>query len=167
MESIIHLSKRKFIMQWYALMTNPRAEKKVASLLEQHQIIHYLPLHKCPRKWSDRIKIVEMPLFPSYIFVKVEAKNLSPLLFLKGVLRVVYYCGKPATIRETEIKAIESFLAKAEKKPICIGDEVLITHGILTNQKGRIQTIKNKTLVLELEQLGMRVSVRLGEVVVG
>jgi transcription antitermination factor NusG len=60
------------VKNWYALYTKPRWEKKIHKLLQQKGIESYCPLNKVRRKWSDRIKVVEEPLFKSYIFVRVE-----------------------------------------------------------------------------------------------
>ena len=58
--------------KWYAVYTKPRWEKKVNSLLLQKGIEVYCPLNKVRRKWSDRIKTIEEPLFKSYVFVKIK-----------------------------------------------------------------------------------------------
>src|SRR5688572_31880878 len=94
---------------WYAVYTKPRWEKKVFKLLQKKEIISYCPLNKVSRKWSDRIKIVEEPLFKSYVFVHVTEDFLPQVRFVDGVLNYVYWQGKPARIKNEEIEVIQKF----------------------------------------------------------
>jgi transcription antitermination factor NusG len=149
---------------WYVLYTQPRAEKKVNERLQALVDECYLPLHKSPRVWSDRVKIVDKPLFSSYIFVRCSEPALYPLLQVSGVVRIVYYCGKPAVIRPKEIAGIKSFLEKAAHRELCVGDEVEILSGAFKNVSGEIRGIKKKYLSLTIEQIGITVSVDLANV---
>ncbi len=152
---------------WYALYTSPRAEKQVKDRLEREGVEVYLPLHLSPRKWSDRIKMVEVPLFNSYIFVKIEESRLRELLKVYGVSRIVYYSGKPAVVQHKEIEQIRLFLEKAAEKELSmgIGDEVMIACGPLKEMSGKIQRVGKRFLILQLEQLGVSVSVDLTQVI--
>jgi len=149
---------------WYALYTQPRAEKKVHERLQAIVDECYLPLHKAPRAWSDRIKIIDKPLYSSYIFVRCCEFELFSLLQVSGVVRVVYYCGKPAVIRPQEIAEIKSFLKKADHRELYVGDEVEILSGLLKHVSGKIRKIKNKVISLTIEQIGITVSVDLSQV---
>lgn len=154
-------------MNWYVLYTTPRAEKRVAQRLAKAGIETFLPLHLSPRRWSDRIKYVEVPLFSSYIFVHTDDSILRTLIKIQGVSRIVFYEGKPAIIRPKEIAAIQSFLEKAQKKEISftINDEVLIACGPLKDISGKIKKIGKKYILLHLEQLGITVNVAVDQVV--
>ncbi len=152
---------------WYALYTSPRAEKKVLERLQalgNDDIVCYLPLHRTPRVWSDRVKIVEVPLFNSYLFVKCPEHLLRGFTGIYGVVRVVYYNGRPAIIRPGEIEAIREFLRIAENQPLCIGEEVEILTGAMKHVPGIIRKIKKNYLVLYLERLGATVSVKINDV---
>ena len=149
---------------WYALYTKPRAEKKVNERLQAMGMECYLPLHRGPRVWSDRIKMVDIPLFSSYIFVYCAESELRSLLYVNGVLRIVYYCGKPAVIRQKEIQAIRLFLEQAANRELCIGEEVEILCGALKRISGKIRKIKKKFMVLFIEQIGATVSVDISNV---
>jgi transcription antitermination factor NusG len=92
--------------KWYALYTKPRWEKKVDKALQQKGIEAYCPLNRVKRKWSDRIKTIEEPLFKSYVFVKVEEKDRTEVRYVDGVLNYVYWNGKPAVIKEEEIMSM-------------------------------------------------------------
>ncbi|GAB1416559.1 hypothetical protein MASR2M117_19650 [Paludibacter sp.] len=155
--------------KWYVLYTSPRAEKQVLQRLLDENIESFLPLHLSPRRWSDRIKLVETPLFSSYIFVYTIHHRLFDLVRLPGISRVIYFEGKPAVIREREIKAIRQFLEIANGKAykIELDDEVRVSVGALKNTVGKVIKIKKKYAVLLLNELGLQAQVRLDELVKG
>ena len=150
--------------QWYVLYTQPRAEKRVNERLQPLVEECYLPLHKSPSVWSDRVKIINKPLFSSYIFVRCNESELYTLLRITGVVRIVFYCGKPAVIRPKEIAEIKSFLEKAANRKLCVGDEVEILSGSFKHVSGKIKEVKKKVLSLTIEQIGITVSVDLANV---
>jgi transcription antitermination factor NusG len=150
--------------RWHALYTSPRAEKRVRDRLLERMVETYLPLHRCTRVWSDRIKIIEEPLFRSYIFVHCHESELYDLVRIRGVVRVIYYCGRPAVVRASEILAIKEFLELAVELPLSEGEEVEILTGALKHVPGKIRRIRKNRLELYIEELGCRVSVDLGSV---
>ena len=154
-------SERKLDLKykWYTLYTKPRFEKSVKKVLELNGVECYLPLHRTPRVWSDRVKLVDMPLFSSYIFVKCKESEIRSFVRTKGVVRVVFYNGKPAVIREQEIEAMKLFIEAAAGKVLCPGDEVEILAGSLKNKSGKIVKVKKKYLILCVEQLAATVCV--------
>ena len=89
--------------KWFALYTKPRWEKKVNQLLIDKGVECYCPLNKVKRKWSDRTKTLEEPLFKSYVFVKVTEEERTKVRLTNGVVNFVYWNGKPAIVREKEI----------------------------------------------------------------
>ncbi|MDR0348360.1 MAG: UpxY family transcription antiterminator [Tannerella sp.] len=147
--------------EWYVLYTSPRAEKKVKERLDELNVTTYLPLHLAPSVWSDRIKMVEKPLFSSYLFVWCKEYELYALLRVYGVAQIVRYAGKPAVIRQREIDAIRRFLEEAAEHPLCEGEEVEILTGALKKISGKVRRIKKKYLLLYIEQLGATVAVDL------
>ena len=151
-------------IHWYVLYTQPRAEKKVNERIQALVHTCYLPLHKTPRVWSDRIKIIDKPLFSSYIFVRCREHELYPLLQVSGVVRIVYYCGKPAVISPKEIASIKTFLEKAANRELCVGDEVEILSGSLKHVCGKVRDINKKFLSLTIKQIGITVMVNLTSV---
>ena len=100
--------------KWLAVYTRPRWEKKVNQLLKEKGVESYCPLNKVRRKWSDRVKIVEEPLFKSYVFVKVNEADRAAVRMTAGAINFVYWGGKPAIIKEKEIAAIRKFLDEYE-----------------------------------------------------
>jgi transcription antitermination factor NusG len=149
---------------WYVLYTKPRAEKQVNERLRAMPVESYLPLHRTPSVWSDRVKMVDKPLFSSYIFVRCCETELRSLLYVNGVVRIVYYCGRPAVIRQKEIDTIGSFLEQAANHALCVGEEVEIISGALKRVSGKIRKNKKNYLLLYIEQIGATVSVNLSNV---
>ncbi|MCC8153350.1 MAG: UpxY family transcription antiterminator [Tannerellaceae bacterium] len=151
---------KQALVNWYALYTSPRAEKQVEERLKAKGLTCYLPLHRTPRKWSDRIKIVEVPLFNSYIFVQCEEHVLRELFRVYGVVKAVYHDGKPAVIRPKEIEEIKRFLELAQNHELSVGEEVEILLGDLKNCAGKVKTISKKYIGLYLESLDAMVVVK-------
>ena len=155
---------RRQPVNWYALYTTPRAEKRVFERLMDEGVTSYLPLHTTPRVWSDRIKMVDMPLFSSYVFVKCKGFELFKYLKINGVVRIVFYDGKPAVIRQSEIEAMIEFLEAAKGKTLATGDEVEILVGSMKKRAGKIIKIKKKYLYLRIDQLAATVCVNIENV---
>jgi transcription antitermination factor NusG len=86
----------------------------VNGLLTNKGIESYCPLNKVRRQWSDRIKVVEEPLFKSYVFVRVSEESRTDVRMTDGVINFVYWDGKPALIKDREIQAIKLFLDEHE-----------------------------------------------------
>jgi transcription antitermination factor NusG len=144
---------------WYAVYTKPRWEKKVAALLTRENVENYCPLNRVQRQWSDRKKIVLEPLFTSYVFVRVSELEHTQLKKTDGIINMVYWLGKPAVIRDSEISMIKSFLdeysnVKLEKTPININDRVRIVSGPLMDMEGQVLVLKNKSVKIILPSLG-------------
>ena len=145
--------------KWLAVYTKPRWEKKVNKLLQEKGVESYCPLNKIRRKWSDRIKTVEEPLFKSYVFVKVNELDRTSVRMTNGVINFVYWDGKPAVIKEKEIIAIRRFLDEYENVEVQpmdlkINQRVLITGGPLMDQAGKIIALHSKIAKVAIDSLG-------------
>lgn len=153
--------------KWFALYTKSRSEKKAHKLLVEKGIETYLPLEKKLKIWSDRKKWVEEPFIRSYIFVKVEEHQLQESLNTPGVVTVIRFEGKPASIREDQIKMIESVLNSEEDYEISTenfepGEKVEVTHGSLKGFLGELVHHLNKYKVLiRIESINQNILVRL------
>ena len=128
-------------------------------LLTEKGFESYCPLNKVRRKWSDRIKIVEEPLFKSYVFVKVDDDDRTNVRMTNGAINFVYWEGKPAVIREKEIIAIKRFLNEYENveaipADLKVNQRVRITNGTLMDQEGKVLDIRHKTARVAIDSLG-------------
>lgn len=145
--------------KWLAIYTRPRWEKKVNLLLQEKGIESYCPLNKVRRKWSDRYKIIEEPLFKSYVFVKVNEDERKAVRLTNGAMNFVYWNGKPAVIKEKEIAAIRRFLdeyenVEARQVEVKLNQRVRITNGTLMDQQGTVLDVRKKTVKVAIDSLG-------------
>lgn len=145
--------------KWLAVYTRPRWEKKVNQLLTEKGVESYCPLNKVKRKWSDRVKVVEEPLFKSYVFVKVSEADRSKVRMTQGAINFIYWNGKPAVIKEKEITTIKRFLDEyehVEARPVQlkVNQRVRVTNGTLMDQEGKVLDIRRKTARVAIDSLG-------------
>jgi len=150
------------IRRWYAIYTRPRWEKKVHALLEEKGIESYCPLNKVRKKWSDRYKIVNEPLFKSYVFVRIAEKDKTDVRLVAGVMNFVYWLGRPAVIKEEDILKIRKFLNDHESvavesvKGTRPGDRVIINAGIFMDREGIVLEAGKKKVEVQFDSLGCR-----------
>jgi transcription antitermination factor NusG len=145
--------------KWLAVYSRPRWEKKVSQLLTEKGFESYCPLNKVRRKWSDRVKLVEEPLFKSYVFVKVSDADRSKVRMTSGVINFVYWEGKPALIKEKEINAIKRFLNEYENVEVQptalhVSQRVKITGGPLMDHEGKVMDLRHKMVKVAIDSLG-------------
>jgi transcription antitermination factor NusG len=131
----------------------------VNKLLVEKGIETYCPLNKVRRKWSDRIKIVEEPLFKSYVFVKVHDGERTTVRMTAGVINFIYWDKKPAIIKEKEINAIKRFLndyENVEVHPlqIRVNERVRVIGGPLMDQEGKVVDLRHKAVKVAIDSLG-------------
>ena len=154
---------------WYAVYTQPRWEKKVAEMLTKRGIENYCPLNKVYRKWSDRMKMVELPLFSSYVFVHINLqKEQLEIRKTPGVLNFVYWLGKPAVIKDAEITVIRRFLNEYENveaipagEAILPGSKVVVTGGLMMGEAAEVLDLDNKMAEVLIESIGFRLRAKI------
>lgn len=152
--------------KWYALYTKPRWEKKVYNGLSRKNIEAYCPLNRVKRKWSDRIKTIEEPLFKSYVFVKASELEKTDVRFVDGVLNFVYWNGKPAVVKEEEIIEIKKFLSEYDDVQVSNidinpADQVMLTTGVMMGATGRVLRVLSKNQVeVYIDSLGFKITAR-------
>src|SRR5690242_6904198 len=93
---------------WYALQTRSRYEHFAAAHLRSKGYEPFLPVYTCRRRWADRIKNIELPLFPGYIFCRFNLLNRLPILITPGVIQVVGSGKNSLPIEDAEIAAIQA-----------------------------------------------------------
>ena len=153
---MIHQDKK-----WYAIYTKPRWEKKVDGVLLRKEIESWCPLQKVERQWSDRKKIIEDPLFKSYVFVRIGESERVKVLMTDGVLNFVHYLGKPAVIKDEEIAMIKKYLSEEDAKIEIISSEgfkentkVKVNHGVFMDNDGIVLRGGKKKVYVQLQSLG-------------
>ena len=146
-------------MNWYVIYTKPKWEKKVAEQLAEAGIDCYCPLITQIRQWSDRKKKVEVPLFNSYVFVQLDESERNSVFQSAGVVRYLFWLGKPAIVRHEEIEVIKKWINATDAADIMvdrykIGDAIQLESGPFSAQKAIVQEVTNTYYVLVLESLG-------------
>jgi len=144
---------------WYAIYTRPRFEKKVADALTGIGIENYCPLNKVVKQWSDRKKVIEEPLFTSYVFVRANIKQHLQIRKVFGVINFVYWLNKPAVIPDSEIDTVKQFLKecsniKLEKANFKPNDPIRITAGSFMDLEGKVTQVNKKSVKVLLPTLG-------------
>ncbi len=157
------LSMTETTLNWYAVNTRPRWEKKVAQILNTKGIENYCPLNKVIKQWSDRKKIVLEPIFRCYVFVKVEEQKKWDLKRIDGILNYVYWLGKPAKIKEQEINTIKKFLHEfsdvaVEQIGLQVNKRVRIRQGVLMNYEGILLELSGSRAFVRIESMGIQLS---------
>jgi transcription antitermination factor NusG len=143
---------------WFALQVRSRWEAATADLLRGKGLESLLPTYTSKRKWSDRVKIVESPLFPGYVFCRFDIHNRLPVLITPGVISVVGRGKTPIPVDDAEILSIQAAVGSGihlEPWPyveigerVCIKQDVLDgMEGILTSFKGSHRVIISVTLL--------------------
>lgn len=148
-------------LSWYALYTKPRWEKKVDERLLLRNIQSWCPLQKVERQWSDRKKVIDEPIFKSYVFVHMNLEDRLIVLQTDGVLNFVHHEGKPAIVRDEEIEIIKSYLLIKNTKistfsydSLSADMKVKIQAGVFMDNTGTIMRATNKKAFVRLESLG-------------
>lgn len=145
---------------WYAVCTRPRFEKKTRVFLEREEIPNWLPLQRSQRQWSDRKRIIDAPVFNSYIFVHITENEFYRTLNTYGVSRFVYYNGKPAVVPDRDIDFLRRVFDEGyevEARPIAFqpGMRVRITRGPFAGREGILVAEGNRQRFrVDLKQIG-------------
>ena len=151
-------------MKWLVLHTRPNVELKVAKNINELGIKAYCPSYKQVKQYSDRKKKVERPLLPSYVLVYINEKDRGLVFHVPGVLRYVFWLGKPAEVRTEEIELLQQNLSGTYSKVLVQslkkGDNYTIASGPLKGHEGKVLNIFNNKLRLELPNLGVLVTLQ-------
>lgn len=146
-------------MNWFVVYTKPKWEKKVAEKLNQIGIECYCPLITQVKQWSDRKKKIEVPLFNSYVFVHLANTDRNSVFQIAGVVRYLFWLGKPAIVRDEEINIIKTNLkapniSDVSVSTIQVGDRIKLDSGVFSNQNAIVQEVSKTHYILVLESLG-------------
>jgi transcriptional antiterminator RfaH len=163
----------KTMLKWFPLYTAPRSEKKVFRRIVELKYEAYLPLVKTLHQWSDRKKWVEVPMFSSYVFVRIDFRDHHKVLQVPGAVRFIYFSGEAASVPDHQVEWLvrineNRFRVEVTQQKFDKGQDVEITEGPfkgligeMVSRKGqhlflvRINGI-NYNLLLEIEQNKLR-----------
>lgn len=148
--------------KWHVIYTKSKWEKKTADVLMQHGVESWCPVQKKERQWSDRKKIIEEPLFRSYVFVKISQTERVKVQETNGVVNFLYFEKKPAIIRDNEIDAIKKYLGMANSSIKIVNlanippqTKVAINQGLFMGQRGEVIKASKKTVFVQLESMNL------------
>jgi len=151
---------------WFAILARAGREKNATLLLENAGYECYLPLVKLTRHWSDRMMEIEQPLFPGYLFCRMNPSNRLPILMTPGVIQIVGVGKAPIPVEEAEIIAIQragkSGLSIMPWPYLQVGHVARIENGPLRGMEGIVVKIKSGLkLVLSVNLLQRSVAVEI------
>ena len=160
------MSARNQPWPWYAILAKTSREKTASLLLENAGYESFVPISKYLRRWSDRMKEVEVPLFPGYLFCRMNPHNRLPVLRTPGVIQIVGVGKTPIAVEEEEIAGIQrvgkSGLPTMPWPYMKIGQVVRIEEGPLRGLDGIVLRIKSAVkLVLSVSLLQRSVAVEI------
>ncbi len=150
---------------WYAIQTRTRHEKAVAAALLERGYNSFLPLYRSRRRWADRFQDVDLPLFPGYVFCRLDINRRLPVLTIPGVLRFVSAGKVPLQVDELEVAAVEvivnSGLLVQPWPFLKAGETVIIEEGPLRNVVGILDVVDGSPqFVVSITLLQRSVSVK-------
>jgi transcription antitermination factor NusG len=132
---------------WYALTVKPNHEKSAAQALESKAVEVFLPLYRARRRWSDRVKELDLPLFAGYVFCRYAPPERARVLATPGVTSVVGFGNKPAAVPEAEIESVRTMVSSGlPLSPwpfLKIGERVRIEAGPLSGVEGILTQVKD------------------------
>jgi len=158
-------------LPWFALQVRTRHESAIAGFLEAKGYEQFVPIYKLRKRWSDRVKVTEAPLFPGYLFCRFDPQYRLPILKTPGVIQIVGCNRIPAPIDENEMQAIQTLVAsglQAQPWPfLAVGDRVRIESGPLRGLDGIVVKLKeNHRLVVSVSLLRRSVAVEIDSALV-
>jgi transcription antitermination factor NusG len=153
-------------LPWFALQVRTRHELGVARHIRSIGYEEFLPLYTCRKRWSDRVKEVESPLFPGYLFCRFDPQNRLPILKIPGVIQIVGNSRQPIPVDESEINAIQSLVTSGiPNQPwpfLEVGERVHIEAGPLRGLEGVLVEFRgSRRLILSVTLLQRSVAVEM------
>jgi transcription antitermination factor NusG len=145
-------------MNWYALTVKPQHEKSVAEQLAAKSLESYLPLYRARHRWSDRVKVVDVPLFSRYVFCRFDFENRLKVLQITSINKIVGFGAKPCPVDDRVIQDLRSvvgsglpyspwpFLKVGQRVRICAG-RLEGTEGVLAREKSGFRVVINVDLL--------------------
>ena len=150
--------------KWFVVYTRPQQELKVAEQLSAMGITNYCPTITLLKQYSDRKKKVNKPLLSSYVMVELEENQRNKVFSCSGIVRYLFYLGRPAVVPTFEIHLMQNHLNGVyndiEVTTLSVGDYHTITQGPFSGVSGKVVETNNTKVKLELASLGMRITLK-------
>ena len=152
-------------MNWYVLHTKPRSEKKVEEKLLSLGINAFCPTRSEIRLWKDRKKSIQVPLLPSMVLVNIDTKDINRVFESSGVTRYMFWLGKRAVVRQSEIDVLRKYLNGSQNYINCellnlkVGDNFNLSS--FNNEKGIVSRISNNNIWIYLKSIGYSIKLNL------
>ena len=150
--------------KWFIVYTRPQQELKVAEQLSAMGITNYCPTITLLKQYSDRKKKVNKPLLSSYVMVELEENQRNKVFSCSGIVRYLFYLGRPAVVPTFEINLMQKHLKgiynDIEVTTLSVGDYHTITQGPFSGVSGKVVETNNTKVKLELASLGMRITLK-------
>lgn len=138
--------------QWNAVATRPRHEKVVAEQLSSASIEVFLPMVSTPSRWKDRNVLIDRPIFPGYVFTRIESHERKTIYTSPGVVRILSFNGKAAVIDDSEIEAVRICLSRginpAPHPFPAVGETVRVKSGALQGLQGIVIRLKKECRIV-------------------
>jgi transcription antitermination factor NusG len=156
---------KKSLLPWYAIHVRSNFEQTVYRALEYKGYDLFLPTYRVRRRWSDRMKDTDLPLFPGYLFCRLDLKNRLPVLTTPGVLQLVG--GKnPAPVNEHEMAFVQTVLQSSLPylpwDALAPGNRVVVDHGPLMGIQGTLLELRDRNrLVVSIKILNRALAVEI------
>ncbi|MFI1772476.1 UpxY family transcription antiterminator [Thalassobellus citreus] len=156
--------------KWYVLYVKPQNEKKVADMLSKGNIEVYCPMIKETKVWSDRKKTIEVPLFKSYVFVQLLDKDRQLVFNYPGIIRYLFWLGKPAIVKNEEIDIIKHWLSSDCVEEFSVskfepGERVFIKSSLFQGKRAVVKEVGKTRVRLVLEDFGVVLNMKIKQIV--
>ncbi len=151
-------------VRWFAVTVKPQHERAVAEQLLSKSLEAYVPLCRDRRRWSDRSKTIEVPVFPRYVFCRFHANDRVRVLKTPGVVSIVSFDGRPCPVSDEEIHSVKTMVNSGMPISVwpCVhaGQRVRIREGSMSGLEGILVREKSGyRIVVNMEILNRAVSV--------
>jgi transcriptional antiterminator RfaH len=138
-------------LPWFAARVKSNYEKAVSAILRGKGFEEFLPMYRARRRWSDRIKVIDLPLFPGYLFCRLDLNKRLPLLTTPGFLYLVGKGKAPEPVDENEVMAIQtvvrSGLPASPWPSVFLGQKVRLERGPLRGIEGVVAKIADQNRI--------------------
>jgi len=134
-------------LPWYVIRVRSNFEWKASQVLKEKGYEPFVPSYKVRSLWSDRVKVIDRPLFPGYVLCRFDGRTSLPLLQTPGVVQVVNCAGAPLPIDDREVSAVQAMMDSAvplfPRAFMNVGQRIRINGGPLAGLEGILESFRN------------------------